>query len=436
MMDQFGDEIQTIKEILKNADHGMSITDIAHAMKKNNHSVGRYLDNMLMAGQVEMRTYGKAKVYTLSTRVPLDTIMGFGDDLIFVLDHDNRIVRINPQGLDFFKKTRADIIGKNIHFLTFSEPGISVFFEKIRTSLASGIPDEEILLSGDAERVFRKKIIPTVFEDGKKGMTILLEDITVKKAAEKALRASEERFRLMAENIQDGITIWEDRKITYMNRRAEEIFGYGKKELSLMNPAYLAIPQEREHLQKIISQSMESKSVPSDLTFWIERKDGSRRFILNRITSVRHTQGVTCYIITTDFTEWKRANDALGDQLGFLQHMINTYPNPLFYRDMQGRYLGCNTAFSRLIGRSFQEISGKTSEDLLGNKRAVTFLEHDQDLVNGGDVFTYSSEFIRPDSTVCRLGIQKSRLVLANGTTTGTVGLILTMEDINPVKHL
>jgi len=435
-MDQFRDEIHTIHEILKNANQGMSITDIARAMKKNNHSVGRYLDNMLMSGQVEMRTYGKAKVYTLSTRVPLDTIIGYTEDLIFVLDRDNRIVHINPQGLDFFKKRRSEFIGKNIHFLSFSEPWISAFFEKIRTSLASGIPDEEILLSGNEERIFRKKIIPTVFEDGKKGMTILLEDITLKKAAEKALGASEERFRLMAENIQDGITIWEEKKITYMNKRAEEIFGYDKKELSLMSPADLAAPQERERLREIISFSMESKSIPSDLTFWIERKDGSRRFILNRITSVKNAKGVTCYIITTDFTEWKQANDALENQLGFLQHMINTYPNPLFYRDMQGRYLGCNTAFSNLIGRISGDISGKTSDDVIENDQALAFLKHDEDLINGGDLFTYSAVFTRPNGLNCRLKIQKSRLILANGNTAGTVGLVLAMEDITPLKPL
>ncbi|MCK9581961.1 MAG: PAS domain S-box protein, partial [Methanoregula sp.] len=304
------------------------------------------------------------------------------------------------------------------------------------TSLASGIPDEEILLSGNEERIFRKKIIPTVFEDGKKGMTILLEDISLKKAAEKDLAASEERFRLMAENIQDGITIWEEKKITFMNKRAEEIFGYNKNELSLMSPADLAAPQERERLREVISRSMESKSIPSDLTFWIERKDGSRRFILNRITSVKHAKGVTCYIITTDFTEWKQANDALENQLGFLQHMINTYPNPLFYRDMQGRYLGCNTAFSNLIGKMSGEIAGKTSEDVLGNDQASVFLRHDEDLMKGGDLFTFSSAFTRPDGTHCQLKIQKSRLVLTNGNTAGTVGLVLAMEDITPVKPL
>ena len=429
-MDHFRDEIHTIKEILKNADQGMSITEIARAMKKNNHSVGRYLDNLLMSGQVEMRNYGKAKVFTLSTRVPLDTIMGFADDLIFVLDKNSRIVRVNPRILDFFKKNRTDFIGKNIQFLTFPEPWIAVFFERIRASLVSGTQDEEILVSGEEERVFRKKIIPMVFEDGERGITILLEDITIKKETDKALRVSEDRFRMMAENIQDGITIWEGKEVTFMNRRAEEIFGYSREELSFRDPVDLAIPEERKQLRKIISDSMESKSIPSDITFWIERKDGSRRYILNRITSVRDAAGVTCYIITTDFTEWKHANDALENQLGFLQHMINTYPNPLFYRDMEGSYLGCNTAFCNLIGKTSDKIAGMASKDLPGMDQAGVFREHDEELMNGREMITYSGIFTRSDGSACKLGIQKSRLVLADGNTAGTVGLILTIDDL------
>ena len=98
-MKQFQDELARIRDILKQAPHGMSVTEIARALNKNNHSVGRYMDNLLVSGQVEMRLYGKAKVFTLSSRVPMDSLMGGTEDLILVLDRDNRIVRINDQFL-------------------------------------------------------------------------------------------------------------------------------------------------------------------------------------------------------------------------------------------------------------------------------------------------------------------------------------------------
>lgn len=429
-MDQFSNELQSIKELLKRSNHGMSITEIALALKKNNHSVGRYLDNLLVSGQVEMRTYGKAKVFSLSTRVPLDTMLGFADDLIIVLDQDNRIVRINNQFLDFFNKSRHDLIGKSIQYVTFPESWANMFFERIQISSSSGVFDEEIQIPKDEGHIFRQKLIPTVFEDGKKGMTILLENITDKKKSDTALRTSEERFRLMAENIQDGLIIREHEKITYINRRAEEIFGYTREELATLSPHDLADPEDRDRIRKIISDASTSRIIPSGITFWIQRKDGTRRFISNRITHIRHATDITVYIVITDMTEWKHAQNALENQLSFLQHMINTFPNPLFYIDITGRYLGCNSAFCRIMGKTFEEIAGKTNAELLDPKQAELMSKYDKDLINQTKVLNYSGVIQNFKGVTYEVNIQKSSLVTTNGEHAGVVGLILSMNMI------
>lgn len=170
-------------------------------------------------------------------------------------------------------------------------------------------------------------------------MIIILEDITVKKTTEQALRSIEEKFRLMAENLQVGIIIYNNDRFLYANNRVKEIFGYSHDELSTLTPPDLAAPEDRERVKKIIDDYLISRNVPSDIRFWIIRKDGTRRYIYNRITSVEHENSILRYIIITDITEWKHAQDALEDQLGFLQHMIDTFPSPLFYLDTHGRYL-------------------------------------------------------------------------------------------------
>ena len=121
MNDQYPEELIRIKELLKESPHGMSVTEIARTLGKNKHSVGRYLDILYASGQVEMRTYGKAKVFSRSSRIPLDTLLGFAHDLIIVLDKDLRIIRINDQFLTLIRKPRNEIIGKNISFLPFSD---------------------------------------------------------------------------------------------------------------------------------------------------------------------------------------------------------------------------------------------------------------------------------------------------------------------------
>jgi PAS domain S-box-containing protein len=427
-MKQFQAELDHIKNILKTSSHGMSITEIAHSLNKNQHSVGRYLDILHVSGHVEMRMYGKAKVYSLSSRVPLNTLMGGLHDLILVLDNDNRIVQINDQFLRLVKKSRKDLLGKDFAYIPFSEPVTEIIFSSIRSSLESDLKDTEIILDKKYGGVYRLKIIPTVFEDGESGTIILLENITERKSAENALRTSEEQFRLMADNIQDGVTIYRNKKLAYMNRRVEEIFGYSRDELMRLSPLDITAPEDRDRIQQVLDQSLSTDSIPSEVPFWLVRKDGSRRFVSCRITSLLHENETVLYIVVTDMTEWKHAQDALENQLVFLQHMIDTFPNPLFYLDTQGHYLGCNSAFAKLTGKNLEEIAGKTNYEISGPWQTDLFDKYNADIFEDNTIQTYTGLFYHPDGYTSKITIQKSPMTTVEGTAAGIVGIILSSE--------
>ena len=429
-MEPVKEEFIQIKEILKNSPQGMSVTEIARALNKNKHSVGHYLDRLLISGHVEMRTYGKAKVFSLSSRIPLNSFMGYAQDLIIVLDRDQRIVRINDQFLDLVKKPRSEILNKNPASLTFPDQPAQTIFSSIRSCLESGVFNKELSLKNDKEQVFFQKIIPTVFEDGERGIIILLEDITKRKAAESALSTSEEQFRLMADNIQDGIVIYENGNAVYTNRRVEEIFGYSLEELATRSPIDLAAPEERTRVMKIIDECSASGTLPSSIMFWIIRKDHTRRYISNRITSIERGKSLVRYIIITDMTEWKLAQDGLIDQLAFLQHMIDTFPNPLFYLNPDGRYLGCNSAFEKLTGKKSEEIAGKTNGEIGGSWQADIFSKNDADLLKRSGIVTYKGLFYQTNGQPSSVTIQKSILHTVKGSLAGIVGIIFSDENI------
>jgi len=429
-MEQIKEEFIQIKEILKNSPQGMSVTEIARALNKNKHSVGHYLDNLLISGHVEMRTYGKAKVFSLSSRIPFNSFMGYAQDFIIVLDRDQRIVRINDQFLSLVKKSRSDILNKNPATLSFFDEPAQTIFSSICTCLGSGVYNKELPVKNEEEQVFFQKIIPTVFEDGKQGIIILLEDITKRKAAENALRTSEEQFRLMADNIQDGIVIYENGNAVYTNRRVEEIFGYSKEELSARSPIDLAAPEERTRVMKIIDECSASGTLPSSILFWIIRKDHTRRYISNRITSIERGESLVRYIIITDMTEWKQAQDGLRDQLAFFQHMIDTFPNPLFYLDPLGRYLGCNKAFETLTGKKFKEIAGKTNGEIGGSWQADILSKDDAHLLKRLGMVTYKGILYQTNGQPSNVTIQKSTLHTVKGSLAGIVGFIILDENI------
>lgn len=131
-----------------------------------------------------------------------------------------------------------------------------------------------------------------------------------------ALRESEERYRRMADNIRDGLTIIEQGRVVYVNDRLCEILGYPRQELLKMSSLDIAAPEEKERLQRIIEEARTSGNAPQMLEFWIVRQDGTRRYIQNRYSlSRRGNEIIGRYVVTTDITERKQAEEALQRRL-------------------------------------------------------------------------------------------------------------------------
>ncbi|HSS27743.1 MAG TPA: CHASE domain-containing protein, partial [Usitatibacter sp.] len=59
-----------------------------------------------------------------------------------------------------------------------------------------------------------------------------------------------------------------------------------------------------------------------------------------------------------------KATRALRAQLSFTQQLIEALPNPVFYKDSAGRYLGCNRAFEQFFGLPREHVVGRTYAEI------------------------------------------------------------------------
>jgi PAS domain S-box-containing protein len=196
-MDGYQYEIALIKKVLKENPKGMTVTDISRKIKINRNSVAKYLDIMRISGHVDMITFGPAKVFFPSRRVPISDMLDYTSDYILVFDSNLKITIVNSSFLEFIKLNREKIIGQKIDNII-----VNIF--KDHTELLVGIKQAlegknfsiEINFQKNKENYFFKvKVVPTTFEDGKQGGTIVIKNNTDHKIAEKILRESEENFR-------------------------------------------------------------------------------------------------------------------------------------------------------------------------------------------------------------------------------------------------
>lgn len=194
-MNQYQREITRIEQILKENPKGMTVTDVARKIKTNRNSVAKYLDIMRISGQVEMITFGPAKVFFPARRIPVTKMLNFTSDYIMVFDKDLKIVLINDTFLGFMGLDFEEIIGQyveNISLPIFDE-NVNLYSE-VKAAFDGREIKKDIFsdISGD-ERYFKVRIIPTVFEDGQHAVALIVKDNTAQIMAEKSFKKSRKK---------------------------------------------------------------------------------------------------------------------------------------------------------------------------------------------------------------------------------------------------
>jgi PAS domain S-box-containing protein len=229
------EKFDKIKRILKSNPKGCTIMELSRKLNTNRNSVAKYLEMLLVSGQVEVETFGTAKVYILSQRIPISTLLDLTTDLIVVLDSDLKIVQTNDNFLTFFGKERKDLAGTSL--LAHELPPISLLpLESIlwEVSQKGELVKDLSFLRGGHEFFFRIKFVPSVFDQGGRGITLLIEDVTLQKSYERNLQVSEARYRAVVEDqtelicrrrAQGPITFVNEAFCRYFHKNGEDLIG-------------------------------------------------------------------------------------------------------------------------------------------------------------------------------------------------------------------
>jgi len=125
------------------------------------------------------------------------------------------------------------------------------------------------------------------------------------------------------------------------------------------------------------------------------------------------------------------AENKLSQQRHFLQELIDSIPSPIFYKDQNAVYLGCNKAFENFLGMVSSEIIGKTVYDLSPQEKADKYHEMDVALLNepetGVQIYEYSVVDSKGNHHVVQFN--KATINKIDGFLGGLVGIIFDITD-------
>ena len=231
------------------------------------------------------------------------------------------------------------------------------------------------------------------------GTILIVSDITERKRAEEALRASEERFRGAIESLHEGFALYdaEDRLVIcnavyrHLHSGIEELLVPGARFGDLLNASVerglLAGAAGRE--EEFIRERLEQHRNPKGS---VERKLTDGRWFV--ITEGRTPDGGT-YAALRDITMLKRREAALRESEALFRAVVNHSPAKIHIKDAQGRYTLINREAEKLFGVTDEEGRGKTSHEIFSRELADSFAAHDQAVLESGQIVEVEEEWQR-----------------------------------------
>jgi len=109
--------------------------------------------------------------------------------------------------------------------------------------------------------------------------------------------------------------------------------------------------------------------------------------------------------------------------------LVHAIPLPVFYKDPKGRYLGCNTAFCKMLGIYERDIIGKTVFDLNPEHLANIYHEKDQELLKSKGAQAYEARFRFADGKEHEVFFNEAVFYDTNGTLGGVIGVVVDISD-------
>ena len=233
------------------------------------------------------------------------------------------------------------------------------------------------VMTRDGREVWVSAIGIRIEHHGKVAGLVSLRDVSERRQVQQSLVESERRYRLLAENITDGIWTTDlDLRLNYISPSVSRLRGY-EAELEM------AIPIERMLTPSSLSCAMElyreqlaaeAKGLGDPSRSWTleleaYRKDGSTMWVEEKVNFLRDQDGraVGLLGVTRDISERRKAEENLRASEEKYRNLVEFSPDAILSLDAKGGIIDCNEGACQLLSCTKENLRGRDVIDLIPN---------------------------------------------------------------------
>jgi PAS domain S-box-containing protein len=255
-------------------------------------------------------------------------------------------------------------------------------------------------------------------DGGYAGAFAMATDITERTWHERAVRASEERYRKIIETTTEGVWMIDgDHRTTYVNRRMAEMLGYGVAEM-LGRPVSDFMPDD--DTARLGHDPGGAAGRPREVRYL--RKDGGEVWGLLSGSPLADAAGGYggALAMIADITERKRSEESVAR----LAAIVESSPDGIFSTDLEGRITSWNSAAERIYGYSEAEVLGQSGWLLVLPERLDEAREVGRTMLAGGSVIDFESKARTKDGREIDIAPSVSAITSPAGEVVGTLTIV------------
>jgi two-component system, NtrC family, sensor kinase len=311
-------------------------------------------------------------------------------DSIIMLDTDGNVCFWNPAAEQLTGYPADEIMGRNFHDLIVPSRYLAehrnafAHWQKTGLGNAVGKTLELSVMRKDGIEVPVELSLSSSVISNQQYAIGTVRDITERKRIEDALRQSEQEFMDVLHASGDAILLIDGDTFVDCNEATAQMLGYPNRVDFLMtHPSELSPPRQPDG-QSSFEKANEMMQLAVEKGFhrfeWIHRKANGEDFPVEvSLTPVVHLGKMALHCVWRDITERKRAEGALRESEGRLRDVIFSVADWVWEVDQNCAYTYSSQKGFELLGRSREEVIGKTPFDFMppdeARKTAAIFSE-------------------------------------------------------------
>jgi diguanylate cyclase (GGDEF)-like protein/PAS domain S-box-containing protein len=247
-----------------------------------------------------------------------------------------------------------------------------------------------------------------------------------------------EAFEIIFDNIDIGLFIINvvnnEFYVDSINKAYEKATGFKKDDVKNKNikeivdtKLYHAFTSNYQECitKKEILEYEEILFINSKRTYWFTRL----------IPLIENEKVVKIIGTSVPVTEYKNSEKEARKRESFLKTLLDTIPNPIFYKDENLRYLGCNKAFEEVLGVKSQDIVGKNVFELSPKELAEKYYEKDIELLKNPYTQQYEAQ-VKDANGQYRDILFNKAVYEIDGEIAGIIGIMLDITELKSYQRI